>query len=104
MSEVSYATARKIRILNEKVGSDWKEKYPGRSIDAVYNEVVGDKRKNLFCKIAPEVKDLVDELADGYDMKMAALMERLIKAEYERYTERKSNYSNDLANEFTDSQ
>ena len=104
MGEVSYATARKIRILNEQVGADWKDKYPNRSIDAVYNEVVGDIRKNLFCKIAPEVKEQVDELVENYDMKMAQLMERLIRAEHERWLKRKGTYSKDLANEYSENQ
>lgn len=104
MSDVSYATARKIRILTEKVGADWKEKYPNRSIDAVYNEVVGDLRKNLFCKITPEAKKQVEELVENYDMKMAQLIEHLINSEHQRWQERTGNYSKDLANEYSENQ
>ena len=102
MSQVSYATARKIRILEERVGKNWKDQYPGRSIDAVYNEVVGDTRKNLFCKIDPVVKDQVDELVVGYDVKMAELIERLIREEHDRFKQREEKYSEDLATQFSE--
>lgn len=97
---MSYATERKIRIITKQLGTDWREKNPGRSIDAIYNEVVGDIRKNLFCKIDPEIKIYLDEMVDNYDMKMGELIERLIREEYEKYSERKINFSDDLANQF----
>jgi len=100
MTEYSYATERKIRILNEKLGTDWQEKYKGRSIDAVYNEISGDLRKNLFCKVDPVIKQKVDELVDGYDIKMSELIERLIEREYEAYKHRTEDYSEDLATQF----
>ncbi len=100
MPKVSYATARKIRILEEKVG-DWKKQYPGRSVDFVYNQVIGDTRKNLFCKINPATKQQLDEMVDSYDVRMSELVERLIEAEYERYTEENRQASEDLAAEFT---
>ena len=103
MAEYSYATERKIRILKEKVGEDWQEKYGNRSIDAVYNEVMGDTRKNLFCKVDPEIKSKVDELTDNYDIKMSELIELLIEREYDSYKQRTGNYSDDLANEFAKS-
>ncbi len=100
MAEYSYATERKIRILTEKLGENWQEQCGGRSIDAVYNEVIGDNRKNLFCKVDPEVKRKVDELTEGYDIKMSELVERLIEKEYDLFKQRTENYSEDLANEF----
>jgi len=99
----SYATERKLRILEEKVGKDWKEQYGGRSIDSVYNEVNGDVRKNLFCKVDPEVKRKVDELAESYDIKMSELVERLIEREYDEFKHRTEDYSVDLAEQFAKS-
>ncbi len=101
MRKLSYATTRKIRILEEKVGSDWKKKYPGRSVDSVYNDIMGDDRKNLFCKINPDVKGQLDEMVDSYDVRMSELVERLIEAEYGRFQQRSKKVSEDLANEFT---
>lgn len=101
MSKLSYATTRKIRILEEQVGSDWKRQYPGRSVDSVYNQVMGDDRKNLFCKINPNVKGQLDEMVDTYDVRMAELVERLIEAEYDRFRQQNRKVSEDLANEFT---
>lgn len=97
----SYATERKIRILKEKLGEDWRKQYPGRSVDSVYNEIVGDDRKNLFCKINPVVKTQLDEMVDSYDIRMAELVERLIQREYDTFMETKAQVSHDLANEFT---
>lgn len=97
---MSYATERKIRIIRRQLGDDWKERNPNRSIDAIYNEVVGDIRKNLFCKIDPEIKIYLDEMVDNYDMKMGELVERLIRDEYDKYSKRKANFSDDLANQF----
>ena len=98
--KVSYSTARKIRILTEKLGVGWQKKYPDRSIDSIYNEVVGDNRKNLFCKIDPEVKEQIDEMIVGYDVKMAELIERLIREEHVRFEQRKDQFSFDLASQF----
>lgn len=97
---MSYATERKKRIIANMLGPDWQAKNPNKSIDAIYNEVVGDIRKNLFCKIDPEIKIYLDEMVDNYDMKMGELVERLILDEYEKYSKRKATYSEDLASQF----
>ena len=101
MPKLSYATERKIRILKDKLGDDWKKQYPGRSVDSVYNEIIGDTRKNLFCKIDPLVKSQLDEMVDSYEVRMAELVERLIQDEYERFSEGQLQASQDLASEFT---
>ncbi len=89
MADMSYATRRKKRIIEKELGSDWEVKYPGKSIDAVYNMVTGDQRKNLFCKVDPEVKGKLDEMVDFHDVKMSEMVERLVREEYDRYaTER----------------
>jgi len=103
VAKLSYATNRKIRILKEKLGDDWREQYPGKSIDFIYNAVIGDNRKNLFCKVSPDVKDQVDEMVEGYDIKMSELIEKLVNEEHERYKARANSYSKDLANQFINS-
>lgn len=100
MAEYSYATERKLRILTEKIGANWQEQHNNRSIDSVYNEVMGDVRKNLFCKVDPEIKRKVDELTDGYDIKMSELIEILIEREYDSFKHRTENYTEDLAEQF----
>lgn len=97
----SYATERKIRIIRETLGEDWETKTSGRSIDAVYNEVVGDGRKNLFCKIRPEAKARLDEMVDEYDVKMAELVEQLIDNEYRRFLSERDSLGSELMNQFT---
>ena len=101
MPKLSYATERKIRILEEKIGQDWKKQYPGKSVDAVYNEIMGDNRKNLFCKVNPVTKTKLDEMVDNYDMGMAELVEQLIEDEYSRFAEKSRKVSKNLASEFT---
>lgn len=100
MAEMSYATKRKLRIIQEKLGDEWRDDYPDISIDALYNDVVGDTRKNLFCKIDSDVKDQLDEMADSYDVKMAELVERLVQEEYLKFTRNRAELVSDLASQF----
>jgi hypothetical protein len=81
----SYATERKVRIIKETFGDDWKTLHVGKSIDAVYNLIIGDERKNLFCKVDLITKNRLDELTDFYGLKMSELIEHLIENEYQRY-------------------
>lgn len=99
MVKISPATARKIKIIEDHFGDDWKSL--GKSIDALYNEAVGDNRKNLFCKIEPETKERLDEMLDFYNVKLAMFMERLIEAEYKTYTNNKSAIKEAFVKQFT---
>lgn len=96
----SYATERKIRIISEKLGDNWREHLNGRSIDSFYNELVGDTRKNLFCKLRPEVKSKLDELVDEHDMKMAEYVEILIEEAYARFETERDNIGKVLSGQF----
>lgn len=102
MGEVSYATARKIRIIEERIGTDWKNLNEGRSVDRVYSDLMGDVRKNLFCKIDPSVKDQLDEMSQHYDIDMAELIETLITDEYAEFSKRAVGYFSTLANQFAE--
>jgi hypothetical protein len=97
----SYATARKVRIIESRLGAGWQGQRPNQSIDAVYNELVGDTRKNLFCKIDPTVKSKLDEMTGYYDVKMAEFVENLIDKEYDTYMKEKREKLNALAQEFS---
>jgi len=97
----SYATERKIRIIKEKLGPDWETYTQGKRIDAAYNELVGDSRKNLFCKLRPETKAKLDEMVRDNDTKMAEFIESLIEREYDRFTQAKTRKTEDLAARFT---
>lgn len=97
----SYATERKIRIISEKLGENWRDQLNGRSIDALYNEIVGDTRKNLFCKLRPEVKAKLDELVDEYDMKMAEYVEVLIEDAHARFEAERDKIVKVLGDQFT---
>lgn len=103
-SQPSYATARKVRIIESRLGQNWQGNRPGESIDAVYNEIVGDKRKNLFCKISPDIKDKLDEMTRYYDTKMSEFVEQMIEREHQSYSAQKSAKVKTLAQDFSGGQ
>jgi len=100
MAEMSYATRRKKRIIEKQLGEDWQSQYPDKSIDYVYNVVTGDRRKNLFCKVSPEVKKKLDEMVGYHDMKMAELVEKLVQEEYDRYVTERDARVADVASQY----
>lgn len=100
MAKVSYATRRKIRIIEKELGADWKNQHSGKSIDAIYNIVMGDVRKNLFCKVDPETKEKLDEMVEYNDMQMSSLVERLVREEYDRYTQDRDARVAHIASQF----
>lgn len=97
----SYATTRKVRIIESHAGSSWRETYQDRSIDSVYNEIVGDRRKTLFAKISPEIKDMLDQMTAHYDTSMAELIETLIQNEYDSFTEKRASSLQSIADSFS---
>lgn len=96
----SYATQRKIRIIKEKM-PEWAPNSGGKSIDALYNELVGDDRKNLFCKIDSGSKDRLDEMTKHHRVGMAEFIEQLINAEYKRHEQRLSSGEKALLSEYS---
>ena len=101
MTTYSYATERKIRIIKEKLGDDWKDQRPNQSIDAIYNSIVGDTRKNLFCKIEAESKAKLDEMTGAHKTGMAEFVEQMIEAEYSRFNARQNEGEKALLEEFS---
>lgn len=100
MADMSYATRRKKRIIEQQLGEDWQSQHPGKSIDAVYNIVTGDVRKNLFCKVSPERKAELDEMVDAYDMKMADMVEKLIEEAYSKYASERDARVDEVASQY----
>ena len=96
----SYATERKIRILKERLGADWETKIAPKRIDRAYNELVGDQRKNLFCKLRPDCKTRLDEMVDERDMVMSEFVESLIDREWDRFVQEREALEKDLAKQF----
>jgi hypothetical protein len=103
MMAYSYATQRKIRIIEERLGPNWADRFPGKSIDAIYNELVGDDRKNLFCKIDSDIKDRLDTMTQFHKTGMADFIEVLIQAEWLRFSERTADTERQLLDEFSGS-
>ena len=97
----SYATQRKIKIIQEKLGPEWKAQRPGKSIDAIYNELVGDTRRNLFCKIDAKIKTHLDQMTSNYKTGMAEFIEQLIEAEWARHCQRQEEGERALLEEFS---
>ena len=97
----SYATERKLRIIREKYGTEMNVLLENKSVDALYSEVIGDKRKNLFCKISPETKSMVDEMIEQHDITMAIFIEAIIRMEYDRFLNSETERVQYLAQQFT---
>jgi hypothetical protein len=96
----SYATLRKIRIIEERLGPEWALAHPNESIDSVYNTLMGDDRKNLFCKISKSSKDQLDEMTTFYKTGMADFIEALIRAEWDRHNQRTDELARRLIGDF----
>lgn len=99
----SYATERKIRLIREAHGPDWATKFPERSVDSIFIELTGDLRKNLFCKIRPELKDKLDEMVAFRELNMAELIEQIIDLAYEEFVREKAMAVSDLSQQYTGS-
>lgn len=103
MPPFSYATERKLSIIREKLGDNWQEQRSGKSIDAVYNELTGDSRRTLFCKINPEVKAHLDSMTKEHGIKIAEFLEQVIEKEYARFLEERKRLFEDVKQQYTDS-
>jgi len=97
----SHTTERKLRIINSTLGEGWELKNEGKSIDAVYNEISGDNRKNLFCKVSPDTKEKVDIMTSSYNIKMSNFIEQLIISEWNRYENQQKIREETLINNFS---
>src|ERR1700744_4684332 len=102
--DYSYATLRKIRIIKEKLGEGFDFQADGRRIDAIYNDVVGDRRENLFCKIAPDAKAQLDELRQPYAVGMVEFVKKLIMDRYQRYLNDQAVRRLKISQDYTDSE
>lgn len=96
----SLTTQRKLRAIEETFGKDWKQDADLRSlsIDALYNRVIGDGRKNVFCKMSSEGKDHLDEMVDEYGITMADLLERLVHEQYDKFVKYRDHSNKKLLN------
>lgn len=79
----SYATKRKINIINETLGDGYQwpnvpPQYDGMSIDSLYSKLIGDERVNMFFKVSPTTKEQIDHLSKTMGMTKAELMEHLV--------------------------
>lgn len=97
----SYATERKLRIIHRKAGENWRDQYPGKSIDAVYNLVTGDDRKNLFSKVTPTVKKHLDEMSNYEGANMSEMLEKCIEEAYSRHLEQRSQRSREVTDQYS---
>lgn len=100
MAEKSYATQRKVRIIENALGPNWRAENNG-SIDAIYNRIVGDDRKNIFCKVRPGVKVKLDEMVQHYDVKVSELIETLIEKEHSALDTMKHQKQQELAGQYS---
>ncbi len=97
----SYATERKLRIIEAKYGPDWRSQFPDRSIDSIFIELTGDRRKNLFCKISPDLKDKLDEMVGFRQLSMAELIEQIIDEAHLRFVRDKSFVVEGITQEYS---
>lgn len=102
MPPFSYATNRKLKFIQEQLGENWEAQRPGKSIDAVYNELTGDSRKTLFCKIHPEVKAHLDAMTKEHGIRIAEFLEQIIEKEYARFREERKKIYESVAHQYSD--
>lgn len=102
MPPLSYATERKLKIIREQLGDDWQDKRPDQSIDAVYNDLMGDQRKTLFCKIDPAVKAHLDEMTKEHNVRIAEFLEGIIEKQYAKHMAERQRMVDTLARQYSD--
>ena len=103
MPPFSYATERKLKYIREQLGTNWEAQRPGQSIDSVYNELTGDNRRTLFCKIRPEVKEHLDAMTKEHGIRIAEFLEQVIEKEYARFRQERKRLYEDVAQQYCDS-
>lgn len=101
MAQFSYATERKLRIIQERLGDDWRDQYPDQSIDAVFNQLVGDTRKTLFCKLDAEVKQQLDTMTKDHGVRIGEFLEGLIRKEYDRYVNNRQQLYDSVSEQYS---
>ena len=82
MVELSWAMSRKLKIIEEKFGTDWKEQFPGYSVNKVYNIACNDNRKCIYVRVSEDIKNMLTVLTDAYEINNDQLIENLIRNEY----------------------
>lgn len=97
----SYATKRKINIINERLGDGYQwpnvpSEYEGMSIDSLYSHLIGDNRVNLFFKVDPKTKEYIDLMSKSSGMKKAEFIEFLINEHYKTYNNKIRKDADDL--------
>ena len=102
MPPFSYATERKLKYIREQLGENWESQRPGKSIDSVYNELTGDSRKTLFCKIRPEIKAHLDAMTKEHNIRIAEFLEQVIEKEYARFQEERQKIYESVAHQYSD--
>lgn len=93
--------ARKIRIIEKTFGSNWRDKFPNKAVDAVYNIAISDNRRSVFFKIQPELKDKLDEMINHYDATIGDFIGMLIDQQYEIYLEQRRNIVLGMAGDYS---
>ena len=92
---------RKIRIIGNIFGSNWREQHPGMAIDAVYNLAIRDERKSVFCKINKDQKQKLMEMIAHYDITMGDFISMMIDIHFEQYTEQRLNIVSGIADDYS---
>jgi hypothetical protein len=87
---------RKIRIITETFGPDWRDKFTGKAIDAIYNIAIHDDRKSVFFKTQPIRKDRLAEMVDYYDTTLGDFLGIMIDDYFDRYLEQRKKILNEM--------
>ena len=94
---MNHGTERKKKIIVNHLGEDWQEKYPNKSIDAVYRIATKDDRASVFFKIDAIRKQKLHTMMEFYDTTTGDLIGVMIDAYYQEYIERKDSIMKGLA-------
>lgn len=92
---------RKIRIIEKVFGVQWRDRFAGMAIDAIYNRAIQDDRKPLFCKVDKNRKDRLSEMLKNYNVTMAELISAMIDMHYDRYIEQRRDIMSGIANDYS---
>lgn len=103
MAELNPGQQRKIRIIEKTFGLEWRDRFPEKAIDAIYNMAIHDDRKSVFCKVDKDRKDKLSEMLESYDTTMGEFIGMMIDAYYDRYVEQQQNMVSGIAENYSGS-
>jgi hypothetical protein len=99
--ELNPGQQRKIRIIEKIFGLDWREQYPEKAIDAVYNLAIQDDRKSVFCKIDRNHKEKLEDMLEIYGTTMGEFISTMIDEYHTRFLRQQHDKVTGIADDYS---